>query len=138
MKEIPGDGMSRLGVEGHIKKVTDMLSPHLDAATSKLVSFLKEEEPGPEERLAEFLRWRAWRKGMGFSDEAIEEEILEMMGDEYEGAIVGGNAYHDGGRSGSGGDSGYAAHGLGQRNRPGDKEPDGKDKPDSFGIHKIR
>jgi len=122
--------MSRLGVAEHIKKVTDMLSPHLDTATSMLASFLvkNDEEPGPEEKLAEFLRWREWRRKMGYSDDAIEEEVLELLGDEYERTVVCGDADHAGSRLGSSGNSGHADHGIGKGDRAGHQEPDGKDK----------
>ncbi|HSB47029.1 MAG TPA: hypothetical protein VLD37_03380 [Candidatus Bilamarchaeum sp.] len=131
--------MSRLGVEG-LRHVMDILSPHLKAATSTLASFFPDSdgEPGPEERLAEYLRWRKWRKELGYSGEAIEEEILEMMGDEYEGSAVGGDAYHAGGRFGGGGDCRDAGHGLGKGNEQRDKGADREDKFHGRGSDKIR
>jgi hypothetical protein len=122
--------MGRLDVEGHLRTVMDMLSPHLDAATSKLASFVNgtEKESEPEERLAEYLRWREWRRDMGYTDEPIENEVLEIMGDEYAGTAFSGDAYHVGGGSGSSGYSGHADDGLGKRDKPGREKPDGSHK----------
>jgi hypothetical protein len=131
--------MGRIGVDG-LRHVMDILSPHLKAATSMLASCFSsaEKEPEPEERLAEYLRWREWRRNMGYSDQAIEEEILEMMGDEYEGPVVGRDAYHVGSGFGGRGYCGNADHGFCKRNEPGDKESDGQDKFHSLRSDQIR
>lgn len=130
--------MGRLGVDG-LRHVMDILSPHLKTATSMLAPYFSdsEREPEPEEMLAEYLRWREWRRKMGYSDQAIEEEILEMMGDEYERPVISRDVDHVGSGFGGGGHSGHADNGFGKRNEPGDKERNEQDKRHSLGSDQV-
>ncbi|NYZ74375.1 hypothetical protein H0O00_04490 [Candidatus Micrarchaeota archaeon] len=115
--------MSGLGEEA-VKDVMSRISPHLERASSQLASLLNQPKgPTPEQRLAEYVRQREWRRSMGYPD-AIDDN----QGGLDERTVIGGDADIDSGGIGHSGDSGGAADEHSEGDRAEHAEPDRKDK----------
>jgi len=128
--------MSKLGAM-FFREMLAKLTPHLENASAKLADFSLFErgpaDPGPEERLAEYLRQREIRRKMGLPEPGIEPEDGEKGGETDEGTAIGGDADNDSGDTRDSGDSGDAAGGDGQGERSEHREPDCEPEPDDVG-----